>query len=63
MPFAWVEYCPKLTEADALPKFRSLVASAAKGMQEGFGLPLVLVEIDTLSRAAGFEQANESSEN
>jgi hypothetical protein len=32
-------------------------------MQEGFGLPLVLVEIDTLSRAAGFEQANESSEN
>jgi hypothetical protein len=34
MPFAWVEYCPKLTEADALPKFRSLVASAAKGMQD-----------------------------
>jgi hypothetical protein len=63
MPFAWVEYCLKLTEADALPEFRSLVASAAKGMQEGFGLPLVLVEIDTLSRAAGFEQANESSEN
>jgi hypothetical protein len=63
MPFAWVEACPKLTAVDALPKFRSLVANVAAGMQKRFGLPLALVEIDTLSPAAGFEQANESSEN
>jgi AAA domain/Bifunctional DNA primase/polymerase, N-terminal len=63
MPFAWVEVCPKLSGVDALPKFRNLVTAVAAGMQERFGLPLGLVEINTLSPAAGFEQANESSEN
>jgi hypothetical protein len=63
MPFAWVETCPKLSADDALPKFRSLVTAAAEGMQKRFGLPLALGIIDTLSPAAGFKNADDTSEN
>jgi hypothetical protein len=39
MPFAWIESCPRLTADDAIEKLRNIVASAARGMRDKFGLP------------------------
>ena len=63
MPFAWAEACPRLTADDALAKLRAIVSEAARGMRERFGLPLALIVIDTLMPAAGFKDANDTSEN
>ena len=62
MPFAWIESCPRLTADDAIEKLRNILASAARGMRDKFGLPLILVVIDTLMPAAGFKNANDTSE-
>ena len=63
MPFAWAEAYPRLTLDDALAKLRAMVSAAARGMRERFGLPLALIVIDTLLPAAGFKDANDTSEN
>ncbi len=52
-PFAWTGSCPPLLERDALPKLIEMIRSAAETMQRDFGLPVVLVIIDTLAKAAG----------
>jgi hypothetical protein len=62
MPFAWAEACPRLTWDDALAKLRAMVSAAARGMRERFGLPLALIVIDTLLPAAGFKDANDTSD-
>ena len=62
MPFVWIEKCPQLTLDDALPKLRKIVSAAAAGMTARHELPLAMMIIDTLMPAAGFRDANDSSE-
>jgi hypothetical protein len=62
MPFAWIDYCPRLTGDKAADELRKIVDAAARGMEEKFGLPLAVVIIDTLMPAAGFRDANDSAE-
>jgi AAA domain len=62
MPFVWIESCPRLTADDALAQLRRILAAAAGGMESRHGLPLALIIIDTLMPAAGFKDANDSSE-
>jgi hypothetical protein len=62
MPFVWIEKCPQLTADDALPKLRKIVSAAAAGMTARHELPLAMMIIDTLMPAAGFRDANDSSE-
>ena len=53
---------PLLTEADALARLKAHVREAEAYAREKFGLPLVLVVVDTLSAAAGFDDENNASE-
>jgi AAA domain len=56
------EGVPLLTEADALSQLQALAKEAADGMRSRFGCDLVLIVIDTLSGAAGFDDENSASE-
>jgi hypothetical protein len=62
LPFVWIETCPRLTADDASKELRKIVEAAQKEMQTRFGLPLVLIIIDTLLPAAGFKDANDAAE-
>jgi hypothetical protein len=62
LPFTWIETCPLLTANEALEKLCAIVAEADAEMQRRFNLPVVLIIIDTLMPAAGFRDANDSSE-
>jgi hypothetical protein len=62
-PFAWLESCPMLASDEALPRLRQIVGTVAAEMEKRFELPLALVIIDTLSPAAAFKDANDTSEN
>jgi hypothetical protein len=62
LPFAWRESCPTLIDQNAVEQLARLAQEAADRMQKEFGLPLVLIIIDTMSAAAGFKDENSSSE-
>ncbi len=62
MPFTWIESCPRLTADDATAQLRKIVSAAAAGMMSRHGLPLAMIVVDTLLPAAGFRDANNSSE-
>jgi hypothetical protein len=62
MPFAWIEACPRLTADNALDEMRKIVEAAKAEMLKRFGLPLALVIIDAMTSAAGFKDANDTSE-
>jgi hypothetical protein len=62
MPFAWARRSPPLSNPEAFGELRTLVAEAARGMQDRFGLPLALIVIDALMPAAQFRDADKSTE-
>lgn len=51
-----------LTDKDALPRLKVLAAQAAAYLRETFDSDLVLIAIDTMSAAAGFDDENSASE-
>jgi hypothetical protein len=53
---------PLLTDGDAATKLQALADEAAKTMRADFGNELVLIVIDTLGAAAGFDDENSASE-
>jgi hypothetical protein len=63
MPFVWRKSCPQLADLSTLDELRKIVAAAATGMKERFGLPLALVLIDALTTAAQFRDADDTAEN
>ena len=63
MPFVWRKSCPRLADPRTLDELRKIVAAAASGMKERFGLPLALVLIDALTTAAQFRDADDTAEN
>jgi hypothetical protein len=63
MPYAWVTACPKLAAPNAFKALSAIINPVSEAMKEKFGLPLVLIIIDTLSPAAQFKDADSTSEN
>ena len=55
-PFAWERKCPRLLDANASKILAAMVKQAAEKMMQDFGLPVVLVIIDTAGKAAGLRK-------
>jgi hypothetical protein len=53
---------PCLTDKDALERLKAMATEAAAHMREHFDCDLVVVVIDTLAAAAGFDDENSASE-
>jgi hypothetical protein len=62
LPFAFRSDCPALTKPGALQRLAALIKEAAKQIDEKFGVPLVLVFIDTVVTAAGYGKAGEDND-
>lgn len=62
LPFAWIEECPRLLDADAVPQLVAVAKLAAEHMAETFGLPLALIVVDTVAAGAGFMDENSAAE-
>ncbi len=63
MPFARIKSCPKLTDDDALPTLIAIAKAAAAELKRRFNLPLALIEIDAMTSAANFKDADDTAEN
>ncbi|KQQ24094.1 hypothetical protein ASF56_16205 [Methylobacterium sp. Leaf122] len=62
LPFAWIEECPRLLDADAVPQLVETAKVAAEHLAEAFDLPLALIIIDTMAAGAGFMDENSAAE-
>ncbi|MCJ2069162.1 AAA family ATPase [Methylobacterium sp. J-030] len=62
LPFAWIEECPRLLDADAVPQLVTVAKMAAEHLVEAFDLPLALIVIDTVAAGAGFMDENSAAE-
>ncbi|MGC5779832.1 ATP-binding protein [Methylobacterium sp. NFXW15] len=62
LPFAWIEECPRLLDADAVPQLVAVATMAAEHLAEAFDLPLALVVVDTVAAGAGFMDENSAAE-
>jgi hypothetical protein len=61
-PFAWVDTCPRLLDPNAHKIITAMVKHAAEHMMREFGLPVVLVIIDTAGKAAGYMKNGEEND-
>ena len=61
-PFAWVDTCPRLLDPNAHKIIAAMVKHAAEHMMREFGLPVVLVIIDTAGKAAGYMKSGEEND-
>ncbi|MEG9525084.1 MAG: AAA family ATPase [Hyphomicrobiales bacterium] len=62
LPFAWIEECPRLLDADAVPQLVTVAKMAAEHLADAFDLPLALIVIDTVAAGAGFMDENSAAE-
>jgi hypothetical protein len=62
LPFAWAEECPRLIDPGAGPALIEIAKAAQEHLREAFGLPLVLIIIDTVAAGAGFNDENSAAE-
>ena len=62
LPFAWRGDCPLLTAKDAGPAIVAHCDAAASYFKRVYGVPTVLVLIDTYSVAAGFAASGDDSD-
>jgi hypothetical protein len=65
LPFEWTNSCPPLLgigKADPLPALIATAAAAEERFQREFGLPLVLIWIDTMATAAGWEDEQDNAD-
>jgi hypothetical protein len=61
-PFAWLTSCPALVGDEALAALTTIARAASQRLSERFGLAMALIVIDTVSAAAMFRDANDTSE-
>lgn len=61
-PFAWIDTAPRFLDRGAGQKLAAMVAEGAKRMQRDFGVPPVLVIVDTAGKAAGYEKAGDEND-
>jgi hypothetical protein len=62
LPFAWRADCPPLTASDALAQLVRMAKEAEQEINRRFGLPLVLIYIDTMVAAAGYTNAGDDND-
>jgi AAA domain len=62
LPFAWRGDCPLLTARDAGPAIAAHCDAAAAYFKRVYGVPTVLILIDTYSVAAGFTASGDDSD-
>ena len=62
LPFAWIEDCPNLQSDNDFARLLATIKQAEKNIRDQFNLPLVLIEIDTLSATGNFKDANDAAE-
>jgi len=61
-PFAWIETCPPLIGKNAADEICKLAKAIAKALKERFGVPLVLIIIDTIIAAAGYTRDGQDND-
>jgi DNA polymerase I-like protein with 3'-5' exonuclease and polymerase domains len=61
-PFAWITECPRLLDPYAPQVLTAMVKQAAERMLRDFGLPVVLVIIDTMGKAAGYSKTGDEDD-
>jgi hypothetical protein len=62
LPFTWRSDCPPLTAADALAQLMRMANEAAQELKRRFGVPLVLIYIDTMIAAAAYANAGDDND-
>jgi hypothetical protein len=62
LPFAWIEECPPLLSDGAVDRLADLAGGVALRIEDDFGLPLVLIMIDTVAAGAGLTDENAAAE-
>lgn len=62
LPFVYRPDCPALTAADALAKLTTMIEHSASLLRDKFGVPLVLVFIDTVVVAAGYAKSGDDND-
>jgi hypothetical protein len=60
LPFAWRGDCPALMDKNATDVLCRLATEASNDLDRKFGLPVVLIWVDTLITAAGYESGEDS---
>jgi hypothetical protein len=62
LPFAWRSDCPPLMAADALALLVRMAEEAGQEIKRRFGVPLVLIYIDTMIAAAAYAKAGDDND-
>jgi AAA domain len=61
-PFAWIETCPPLIGRNAADEICKIAEAIAKELEERFGVPLILIIIDTVIAGSGYSKAGEEND-
>jgi hypothetical protein len=61
-PFAWTDTCPPLIGNNAADEICAIAEPIAKVMKERFGVPLVLIIIDTVIAGAGYTRDGQDND-
>ncbi|HZC56023.1 MAG TPA: AAA family ATPase [Xanthobacteraceae bacterium] len=61
-PFAWIDACPPLLAKNAADELCKTIEPIAKQFEERFGVPLVLIEIDTLIAGSGYSKDGQEND-
>jgi AAA domain len=61
-PFAWIETCPPLIGKNAADEICKLVEPIAKQFDQRFGLPFVLIIVDTMIAGAGYNRDGQEND-
>jgi AAA domain-containing protein/bifunctional DNA primase/polymerase-like protein len=62
LPFVWKKDCPRLLDKDATTKLEAIAKAAHAKLMAEFGLPLVLIVIDTVIVAAGYAKSGDDND-
>jgi hypothetical protein len=61
-PFAWTEACPPLIGKDAADEICAKAKEVALELKSRFGVPLVMIEIDTVIAGAGYTKDGQDND-
>ena len=61
-PFAWIETCPPLISKNAADEICKIAEAIAKELEERFGVPLVLIIIDTVIASSGYHRDGQEND-
>src|SRR4029077_357823 len=60
LPFAWRGDCPALSNKNAAAELCAIADEAAAYLDRNFGLPVVLIWVDTVITAAGYNEGGDN---